>query len=177
MTAARLDPAAPLRGTAVGLLTTALAIAAHGAAGGALPAGAVTAQLAVLAVTLGAVAATTAGANRAVVLCGLLGTGQVLAHGLLAAGGHTHGADPLRPSAAMLAAHLAAVTIGALLIAGGARLCTAVSRTVRAVATTRSPLPVATSQVRVRSADQPLHSFLLLAASVSHRGPPVGVIA
>lgn len=175
MTEARPDPAAPLRGTAVGLLTAALAIAAHGVAGGGLPAGAVTAQLGLLALTLGAVAATAATANRAVALSGLLASGQLLAHGLLAAGGHAHGFDPLRPPAAMLAAHLAAVLIGALLIAGGARLCAGLSRTVRAAVPTGSPLPVATSQVWVRSADQPRHSSLLLSTSVSHRGPPVGI--
>lgn len=45
MTGARIDYAAPLRGTAVGSLTAALAVAAHGVGGGGLPGGAVAAQL------------------------------------------------------------------------------------------------------------------------------------
>ncbi|WP_166907043.1 hypothetical protein [Mycobacterium sp. DL440] len=174
MTVARTDSAAPLRGTAVGSLTAALAIAAHGMAGGALPGGAVAAQLVVLAVTLGTLAATLAGANRAAVLWGLLGTGQLLAHGLLATAGHAHGAQP---GLAMFGAHVAAVSLGAGLIACGARLSAAVSRVARAVVRTGRPAPGAAARVAIRSADQPLHSALLLAASVSHRGPPVGVAA
>ncbi len=46
-----------LRGTAAGLLTAALAVAAHGVGSGAPPTGAATAQLAVLAATVGALAA------------------------------------------------------------------------------------------------------------------------
>jgi hypothetical protein len=176
MTDARTDPAAPLRGTSVGLLTAALAVAAHGAAGGGWPGGAVTVQLTLLAVTLGAVASTVRAANRAVVLFGLLGTGQLLAHVLLALDGHAHGSHPLQPSALMLAAHLVAVTVGALLIAGGTRLCAAVSRTLRAVARPAYPVPAATTRVAVRSADQPLHSARQLATSVSHRGPPVSAL-
>ncbi|MEV0671616.1 hypothetical protein [Mycobacterium sp. NPDC050441] len=174
MTVARIDSAAPLRGTAVGSLTAALAIAAHGVAGGALPGGAVAAQLVVLAVTLGTVAATLARANRTAVLWGLLATGQLLAHGLLATAGHAHGA----PSGlAMFGAHVAAVSLGAGLIACGARLSAAVSRVARVVVRTPRPAPGSTAGVTARSADQPLHSALLLAASVSHRGPPVGVAA
>jgi hypothetical protein len=177
MTRARIDPAAPLRGTAVGFLTAALAIAAHGAGGGGLPTGAVAAQLAVLAVTLGAVATTVTAANRTVVLWAVLGTGQLLAHALMSTSGHVHGADPIRPGAAMVIAHLVAVSVGAALIAGGARLCAAVSRAVRAVAPNRYPLPLTPTRVAIRSADQPLHSARFLAASVSHRGPPVSASA
>jgi hypothetical protein len=175
MTDARTDPAARLRGTSVGVLTAALAVAAHGAAGGGWPAGAVTAQLALLAVTLGAVASTMRAANRAWALVGLLGAGQVLAHVLLAIDGHTHGSHPL-PGALMLAAHLVAVTVGALLIAGGARFCAALSRVVRAVTRHVSPLPAVTAHVVARNADQPLQSARLLATSVSHRGPPVSAL-
>lgn len=172
--AARIDSAAPLRGTAVGTLTAALAIAAHGVAGGGLPDGAVAAQLLVLSVTLGALATTMAGANRAAVLWGLLGTGQLLAHALLATAGHAHDA---RPGLAMFGAHVAAVSLGAGLIACGGRLSAAVSRVVRVMARNGPVAPESTAAGTARSADQPLHSARLLAASVSHRGPPVGVIA
>lgn len=173
MTVARTDSAAPLRGTAVGSLTAALAIAAHGVAGGALPGGAVAAQLVVLAATLGTVAATLGSSHRTAVLWGLLGTGQLLAHGLLATAGHGHGA----PGLAMFGAHVAAVSLGAGLIACGARLSAAVSRVVRVVVRAGRVAPRSTNCVTARSADQPLHSALLLAASMSHRGPPVGVSA
>lgn len=123
MTDVRRDPAALLRGAAVGLLTPALAFAAHGAAGGALVGGAVLVQLAVLALTLGAVAATAHAAGRTWVLWVLLGTGQLLSHLLLTSAGHLHGVDAVRSGAVMLPAHAAAVWLGALLIAGGARLC------------------------------------------------------
>ncbi|MGV9801934.1 hypothetical protein ACWDTP_28210 [Mycobacterium sp. NPDC003449] len=177
MPGVRIDPAALVRGTAVGAVTAALAVAAHGAAGGLIPGGAVTAQLAVLAVTLGAVAATVHAAARTSVLWALLGTGQLLAHTLLAAAGHGHGADQLRPSATMVIAHLAAVSVGAVLIAGGARLCAAVCRAVRAVRPAAGPPPPPARPAVVRSADQPLHSALFLSSSVSHRGPPAGVVA
>lgn len=174
MTGARIDPAAPLRGTAVGSLTAALAIAAHGIGGGALPGGAVAAQLAILAVTLGSVAATVACASRTVVLWGLLGAGQLLAHALLATAGHSHDA---RPGLVMFGAHLTAVSLGAGLISCGARLWAAVSRVVCAVVPAGRALPVPTVHVIAHGTDRPLQSALFLAASVSRRGPPVGVSA
>jgi hypothetical protein len=73
----------------------------------------------------------------------------------------------------MLAAHLVAIGVGALLIAACDRLCRAVSRAVRA-AVRIVVAPVAGAPVVViGEADQPLRSALLLAASVSRRGPPV----
>ncbi|GJJ20504.1 MULTISPECIES: hypothetical protein [Mycolicibacterium] len=173
MTDATPDPAAPLRGVAVGGLTATLAAVAHGAAGGALPGGAMTAQLAVLAVTLGVLAATLTRADRTIVLWGLLGVGQVLGHALLATADHAHSAAP---GAGMTLAHLAAVTVGAMLIAGGSRLCAAVSHAVRAAVPVEQPLPIPATIVSRDSAG-PLHSVLFLISSVSHRGPPVGVRA
>ncbi|OBG86862.1 hypothetical protein A5699_20360 [Mycobacterium sp. E802] len=170
MTVVRTDSAAGLRGTAVGSLTAALAVAAHGMAGGSLPTGAVAAQLAILAVTLGTIAATVARANRVAVLWLLLGAGQLLAHLLMAATSHSHDSWP---GPTMFGAHVVAVSLGAALIACGARLSAAVSRVVRAVAAERGPVPVPTVRALADGADQPLHSALFLAASVSHRGPPV----
>lgn len=174
MTEVRRDPAALLRGAAVGLLTPALAFAAHSVAGGGLPGGAVVVQLAVLALTLGAVAATSTVTNRAGVLWALLGGGQLLAHLLLASAGHVHAGDPLRPGPGMLLAHAAAVSVGALLIAGGARLCAVVSCAVRVPTTPAQVLPEPAPRRVVVVADQPPRSALFLAASMSHRGPPVG---
>lgn len=166
------NPAARLRGTAAGLLTATLAVAAHSVGSGAPPTGAVVAQLAVLAATIGALAATIARAADATVLLGLLAAGQLCGHIILSAVGHHHAPSPV-PPAAMLAAHVVAVGAGALLIAASERLYRAVSRAVRAaVRIVASPVAFAPVVV-VGQADQPLRSALLLAASMSHRGPPV----
>jgi hypothetical protein len=168
------NPAARLRGTAAGLLTAALAVAAHGVGSGAPPTGAATAQLAVLAATMGALAGTIRHASDARVLLGLLAAGQLLGHVMLSAVGHSHAPATAPPGPAMLAAHLVAIAAGALLIAAGDRLCRAVSRAVRA-AVRIVCLPVVAPPVVATVADQPLRSALLLAASVSHRGPPVSL--
>ena len=121
----------------------------------------------------GALAATIARAADARVLLGLLAAGQVCGHVMLSAVGHSHATTAAPPAAAMLAAHVVAVGVGALLIAACDRLCRAVSRAVRA-AVRIVVAPVAVAPVVVTGgADQPLRSALLLAASVSHRGPPV----
>jgi hypothetical protein len=167
------NPAARLRGTAAGLLTAGLAVAAHAVGSGVAPTGAVTAQLAVLAATVGALAATIARAAEARVLVGLLAAGQVCGHVMLSAVGHNHATTAAPPAAAMLAAHVVAIGVGALLIAAGDRLVCAVSRAVRAaVRIVAAPVEV-TRVVVIGGADQPPHSALLLAASVSRRGPPV----
>ena len=167
------NPAGRLRGTAAGLLTAALAVAAHSVGSGAPPTGAVVAQLAVLAATVGALAATIARAADARVLLGLLAAGQLCGHVILSAVGHSHAAATAPPAAAMLVAHVVAVGAGALLIAASDRLCRAVSRAVRvAVRIVATPVAVAPVVV-IGDADQPLRSALQLAASVSPRGPPV----
>jgi hypothetical protein len=167
------NPAGRLRGTAAGLLTAALAVAAHSVGSGAPPTGAVVAQLAVLAATVGALAATIARAADARVLLGLLAAGQLCGHVILSAVGHSHAAATAPPAAAMLVAHVVAVGAGALLIAASDRLCRAVSRAVRvAVRIVAAPVAVAPVVV-IGDADQPLRSALQLAASVSPRGPPV----
>ncbi|MGX9789034.1 hypothetical protein [Mycobacterium sp. MMS18-G62] len=169
------NPAARLRGSAAGLLTAALAIAAHGAGGGAVPTGAATAQLAVLAVAIGALAATITRGADARVLLGLLAAGQLLGHVMLETAGHAHTSVGAPPAAAMLAAHLTAIAVGALLIAAGDRLCRAVSRAVRAAVRSVYLPSSGPTVVALGGADQPLRSALLLAASVSHRGPPVSL--
>ena len=108
------DPAARLRGTAAGLLTAALAVAAHAAGGGAPSTGAVVVQLAVLAATVGALAATIARAAHARVLLGLLAAGQLCGHIILSAVGHSHASTTAPPAVVMLAAHVVAIGAGAL---------------------------------------------------------------
>jgi hypothetical protein len=158
---------------AAGLMTAALAVAAHSVGSGAPPTGAVVAQLAVLAATVGALAATIPRAAEATVLFGLLAGGQLCGHVLLSAVGHTHAATTAPPATVMMAAHVVAVAVGAVLIAACDRLCRAVSRAVRAaVRIAAEPVDV-TPVAAVGQADHPMHWRLLLAASVSHRGPPV----
>jgi hypothetical protein len=166
--------AARVRGVATGLLTAALAVAAHGAGGGALPNGAAMSLLAVLAATAGALATTIPQTGTPRCLLGLLAVSQLLGHLLLSSAGHHHAGSSAPPATAMLAAHLLAVVAGATLIAVGERLWRALSRAVRAVV--RVDCAVAARPMTVaRRADQPLRSALLLAASVSHRGPPVSL--
>ncbi|PEG35095.1 hypothetical protein CQY20_23105 [Mycolicibacterium agri] len=163
-----------MRGTAAGLLTATLAVAAHGLAGSAAPTGTSAALLAVLAVTVGSLAASIARTSDARVLLALLAAGQLAGHLMLSAAGHSHGGDTatVLPAPAMLAAHAMAVVVGALLIAAGDHLCRAVSRVVGSVARVIVP-PTPERAVVTICADQPMHSALLLAASMSHRGPPV----
>jgi hypothetical protein len=162
---------ARLRGIAAGLLTATLAVAAHGIADGAAPSGTAVALLAVLAATIGGLATTIPRTAEVRVLFGLLASGQLVGHLMLASAGHHHG-EPTSPGPAMLAAHALAVIVGAVLIAAGDRLGRAVSRVVE-VATRAVVAPVPTRPAVVTGADQPLRAALLLAASMSHRGPPV----
>src|SRR5271166_1037238 len=181
------DPAARWRGAATALMTSALAVGAHGVADGDPPSGAGVALLAVLAVTIGAVAATggrsaaaTGGTTVAAksgrapgrtILLAILASGQIIGHLVLAAAGHHHGAAWGAPAAPMIAAHAVAVVAGALLIAGADRLFRALSTAVRGVAGLHHPLAAAATSPVV-AGDQPHQAMLLLAASVSHRGPP-----
>jgi hypothetical protein len=165
--------AARLRGTAAGLLTAALAVAAHGAADGTLPSGTAVALLAVLAATVGGLATTVSRAADVRVLIGLLATAQAVGHVMLTAAGHSHG-TAAAPATAMLIAHALAVASGAVLIAAGDRLCRTVARAVQVSVRAVAP-PVPAKPVVIADADHPLRSALLLAASMSHRGPPVSL--
>jgi hypothetical protein len=168
--------ASRFRGLAGGALTAALAAAAHGAAGGGVPSGATAAELGLLAATIGTLSATVVGGDRIRVQLALLSAGQLLGHVLLGTVGHHHGNAASPSAVAMVIAHVVAVAGGAALIATAGYLCAALSRAVRA-ADPPAPLPVTAAPAPAfREADQPLRSALLLAASMSHRGPPVGVI-
>lgn len=169
------NPAARLRGAAAGLLTAALAVAAHGVGSGAPPTGATAASLAVLAATIGALAASIARAAQPRVLLVLLASGQLFGHLVLGVGGHSHGSTTSPPVVAMLAAHVAAIAAGAALIGVGDRLYRAVSRVLRAVVRTVVPPVLAVPVSASGDADQPLRAAHLLASSMSHRGPPVGL--
>jgi hypothetical protein len=157
-------------------LTVALAATAHAAAGGGTPSGATSAQLVLLAVVIGALSATISCADRFRVQLVLMAAGQVLGHLLLGTVGHHHASAAGPSAAAMVAAHVVAVACGAALIAAAGYLCAAISRAVR-TAVAPTPTPVTTApRASLVAADQPLRSALQLAASMSHRGPPVGAV-
>jgi hypothetical protein len=170
----RPTAATRLRGVSAGLLTATLVVAAHAVAGGALS-GAGIALIAVLAASVGAVAASTEGTTDVWPLLTLLTVGQLLGHLVLSVVGHTHSAVSAPPAAAMLAAHAAALMVGAALIAAADRLSRAVSTAMGGCVRTPSRPPATAAAAPVVAGDQPMRSAQLLAASVSHRGPPVSL--
>lgn len=170
MTSRALTPATRLRGGAAGILTAALAAVGHAAAGGGAPSGAAVVQLALLAVAVGAFAATVRGADRFIVLVAVMTAGQLLAHVLLSAASHHHSGTS---TAVMLAAHAVALVIVAGLVTVGEYLCRVMSRAVRSVTPPPRGPAIAASAVVFQRCDHPLRSTIALASSLSHRGPPV----
>lgn len=168
------DSGARWRGAWTALLTTALAVGAHSVADGP-PSGPGVALVVVVAGTLGAVSASTRQWRGAPALIAVLTAGQFLGHLVLAASGHAHTAGGA-PTPVMVGAHAGAVVCGAVLIAVGDRLYRALSNTVRTL--TASPsLSAEPCVIEGPTSDQPLQSMLRLAASLSRRGPPVGVLS
>jgi hypothetical protein len=176
MPAGTSSPAISLRGLASGSLTVALATSAHAAAGGGMPSGATAAQLVLLAVVIGALSTTIPCADRFRVQVVLMAVGQLLGHLLIGTVGHHH-VTAVGPSAVtMVAAHVLAIGCGAALIAVAGRLCAAISRVVRSAVTPTATPVTSAPRAGLAQADQPLRSALQLAASMSHRGPPVGAV-
>lgn len=158
-----------LRASAAGLLTAALALAAHATGGGHLGLGPATVGLLLVGLTVGATAAALPSTRNVGAMALVLIAGQVVGHAVLLAG-HPH--TVAGPHGPMLAAHLGAVLLGALLITAGERLCRMLVRVAR-----RAAAPVIAREFGaprvLTSGDHPLFAELLLAASMSHRGPPV----
>ncbi len=162
---------------AAGLLTAALALAAHSAGGGALPSGPAGIELLLVAATVGVTAAVLPRAGEVATMLVLLGAGQLVGHGVLAAAGHLHSAAGAGPARIMAAAHGAAIVVGALLISAGDRLCRTVSRVLRrTLRPGRPPVLIACVAAAGRT-DQPLHVTYPLISSWSYRGPPAGTAA
>ena len=175
MTPGPTSPATVLRGAAVGTLTATLAAAAHAGSGGGLPSGAGAVQLAVLAVAVGGFVVDVRGGHRFLVLTTAMGAGQLLGHAMLSASGHHHGAAASSADAAMLAAHVGALVAVAALVTVGELSCRAISRTVCAIVMPPAIRVPAGRAAVFRRCDHPLRSVLQLAASLSHRGPPVSI--
>ncbi|CAN5380006.1 hypothetical protein BH09ACT7_BH09ACT7_37060 [soil metagenome] len=164
---------ANLRGVTVGVFTVVLAVAAHGLSDGMVPAGGTVALLGVVAAALGACAARWDRASKTHALLGLLAFGQLVGHLTLSVCGTMPTA---KPAPLMLAAHLAAVVCGAVLVAASERLYTALSSAIRsATRITSGPVTPGTLLIAIRD-DPPQQRIRLLAASISHRGPPVGAV-
>ena len=165
---------ARLRGGAVAALTVLLAVAAHGAVSGVTPGGGAVGFLTVLAAGLGAMVTASTSARGPVPLIGLLAAGQLAGHLVLGAGvAHQHivRTGPVS-GALMFGGHVAAVVIGGLLVAAAERLAANLSRVVRPYS--RNPFVCNDfNDMPVQPAvELPLLRSLLIAASISHRGPP-----
>jgi hypothetical protein len=163
--------AAGPRGVAAGIFTIALTVAAHGCADGMVPSGGAVALLAVVAAALGAGVARWQRTSRAGVLVGALAVGQLVGHLALSTGDTMAAAKPSPP---MLAAHLTAVVVGAVLVAAAERLYTALSNTIRRCRPPAGIPAVAGALMSAVRDDPPLQRMRLIAASISHRGPPLG---
>lgn len=108
-------------------------------------------------------------------LAALLACGQLTGHVALAAAGHAHGETSTLPAPLMLLTHAVAVVAGAVLVSACERLCQVLSRAVRrCVGIAQLPVDVRTPRA-VTPDGQPLQHVLLLAASISHRGPPARI--
>lgn len=166
------SPSLRLRGTAVGALTAALAVAAHGYGGGGLPSGMGVTALLLAAGVVGAVVAETSWLGRGwlPLLTALFG-GQILGHlVLVAASGH--GLDhSVAISVPMVGAHAAAAAMCAAAIELLERLYGPLTSLIRAVTSRPTPAP---SAPRVGHFSDALHLGLGGADlhSLSRRGPP-----
>jgi hypothetical protein len=146
-------------------------VAAHAVAGGSGPHGGAAVLLAVTAAVIG-VAALTERASDIRILATLLACGQVAGHLALATAGHSAGQTSNSSAPLMLLMHLVAVAAGAALVCASERLLCALTRVIRHfLVTVRAPIEIMPPAPVVRD-HQPLQHFLLIAASISHRGPP-----
>jgi len=158
------------RAVTAAAFTAALAVAGHALAGGGWPTGAAAALLTVVALTTGLVAGS---ATTPAALMGILTVGQLGAHLALATAGHTHSAVSA-PWQAMLAAHAVAVLAGAALMTLAQRSAEVLSGVIRRCATAPQ-VPAQPPRIAgLPRNPQPRQHVRLLAASLSHRGPPVG---
>lgn len=156
-----------LLGATAGIATAALAIAAHGAAGGAVPAGPAATLLVAVAVGVGVL-----GAHLPTLPpVALLAAGQIGSHLALTAVTDEHA----HTSATMLAGHTVAVLGCALLLGAAQRLIAACSRAARGVLS-RRPGVAAPAVLRPRG-DRVAYPRRPAASTISRRGPPAVPVA
>lgn len=173
MFAAVAPSTAPLRGTAVGAASAALAIAAHGMGGGELPQSSSLTLLIAVCATVGAVTATLPALMRGpAALIVALGLGQGAAHVTMTLSEHAHSPAP---GLLMLAAHAGATAACAVLVLAAERLFGVVTRVLRAVLASLAPVAADTSASTVSTGFHRGPVDALLRASISRRGPPLSV--
>ncbi len=173
-----------LRGGLTGVLTAAVAIAAHGSAGGGLPGSTGATLLLLAAGVIGVLASNLPRATSRIALPALMAVGQPVCHVALSGLAHGgHGAEPggfasgsaeLVSDGAMAAAHMVAAIACALLILTAERLYGLVSQAIRVVCARPGALPV---QVSVTAWTGPRITLkdLLTAGAAGPRAPPVTV--
>ncbi|MBD8507444.1 hypothetical protein HT102_13220 [Hoyosella sp. G463] len=178
-----------LRGAAVGAVTITVAIAAHGAAGGGLPAGSGLVILLLVGAATGAAAASMRGmpspraADRS--LLPMLAAGQIASHMVLALALDQHGAAHHAPAAGasvathgeslpMMLAHAVAIIVAATLIQLGERGCACVTDLIKQVMALLALIaPAAVPELALaRAQEPPPLRPRLLDAGLSSRGPP-----
>ncbi|CAN5401856.1 hypothetical protein BH10ACT9_BH10ACT9_23300 [soil metagenome] len=166
------SPAA-FRALTTSAFTGALAVAAHAVAGGGWPTGGAAVLLASVAAVVGLIASADRAAGTPN-LVALLAAGQLAGHLSLAIAGHLHDETSGLPTTLMLLTHAVAVLVGAALVSGCERLGSALSRVVRrCVRLACTPSDGRATAVRLDG--HPWQHVLLIAASISHRGPPARV--
>jgi len=154
-------------------VTPTLAVAAHGAGGGAGPDATGVLLLLGLSAVLLTAARSVPGLNTgAPGLVGLLGAGQLAGHLMLSISGHHHGGMSMGSS--MLGTHVAAVGVCALLVGLAERIgprCAAALD--RVLPLLRTPAPILSRLPFVPvCVDVPTQVSAVLAASIGRRGPP-----
>jgi hypothetical protein len=170
----------------VGAVVAALAVAAHGLAGGGYPEATGLTLLLAAATAVGTLAATLPATGHAgrTALFALLTGGQWAGHEALTGliGGH-HGptcaghavfAGLHLPGGLMAAAHTLAAVLCAVLITLADRLYAALSRAIRAVVTRPGPLPPVVRALRHPRSTNHLHG-LLRSGVLGSRAPPMPV--
>ncbi|WP_147459866.1 hypothetical protein [Actinokineospora cianjurensis] len=176
MRPSRVSPPRVVRGVLLAGSSTALAISAHGMAGGGVPDTAVTLALTALVAWAGTALADRRGGLLATLA--LLGVSQLCLHVLLtdiavSHDGHVH--TPVVPSGLMLATHIAATLVnGVLLTVAGSALtavAAAISGIVRALVVSLAPSTPLPSIPVAALVDHLL--AVVLRVVCGRRGPPV----
>jgi ribose/xylose/arabinose/galactoside ABC-type transport system permease subunit len=158
-----------LRGSAVGAVSTALAIAAHGLAGGDVPPASALTLLIAVCSAVGAITGTLPVPTRGPLpLIAALGAGQLAAHTTMTLSVHSHSPSP---GLAMLGAHIVATLVCATLVLAAERLFGVVTRVVQVVLSAPA-MPVAALIRRFPTTHHLGPNGALLRAGISPRGPP-----
>ncbi|MFD1810753.1 hypothetical protein [Rhodococcus gannanensis] len=163
---------APVRGGAIAGVTVSLSVAAHGAAGGGVPAGSTLIVLAGLAAVLASCAGAVPVLRRGTVAAvAVLSAGQVLGHLALSLESH----HTVTVTAGMAAAHAVALAVCAVLLGAADGVGAAVCAALRAVTAGRPVLPEPTGPAERRPTGRPSRPLaeILCRAGLSLRGPPV----